>query len=141
MSEILRHWVILLALTVVAGAFSEAKWRLLRATPDPNEVTVDQVEERWNNEVVWIDARTPSEYEAGHVFGAVNLSQSAWNDQLFVHYDNLASARKPILIYCDAAACQLSKKVAEDLRGIGISEVYHLKGGWPALRKSSLKRE
>lgn len=142
MVRIARQVAILLLISAVAALAVEGgfrvfggTWRLTETPPaDPYEVTMAMIQEQWNGDVLWVDSRNQEHFDEGHQEGALHLSQESWNDQLFQNFETLTSAGKPIVVYCDAAACELSKKVAEDLRNAGLPDVYFLKGGWPALQ-------
>jgi len=66
-----------------------------------------------------VDVRTPHEYEAGHIRGAINLPYS----QVPAHLDRLPADRGgPILIYCEAA--QRSTQTLMALRLLGYGNVW-----------------
>lgn len=138
---IARQLAVLLALTLVAAVgtkqFNDKApgWKLATdGEYDPNQLPWERIEGEFAGEVLWIDARPAEEFAQGHVPDAINLSQEEWNDQLFLHLDTLSASLKPIVVYCDGAECALSKKVAQELREIGLSEVYYIKGGWKELQ-------
>jgi len=138
---IARQVGVLLALTLVAAVGTKQlhprppAWKLHSAGEyDPYQVSMEQITTDYGGDVIWIDARKGEDFEAGHVPKAINLSQEAWNDQLFEHLDTLSSSLKPIVVYCDGEECALSKKVAQELRELGLSEVYYIKGGWKELK-------
>jgi rhodanese-related sulfurtransferase len=85
----------------------------------------------WGESVFWVDARSADEYEAEHVPGAFLLNLESW-DQLFPEFLDRWTPEKKVVVYCDAASCELSREVAERLRTSGISSVFVLKGGWEA---------
>jgi rhodanese-related sulfurtransferase len=71
-----------------------------------------------------VDVRTPHEFEAGHIRGAVNLPYY----QVPAHLDRLPADRgEPILLYCEAA--QRSTQALMALRLLGYSNVWYLNGG------------
>lgn len=95
-----------------------------------NAVTEKGVQERWNGEVLWVDARPAAAFQKRHREGAILLNEEGWNELLSDQFNTLASADKPIVVYCDGARCEKSRTVAEKLRALGIPEVYYLQGGW-----------
>ncbi len=127
--------VILLLLALAAGAASKAfhpaapAW-YLQAPFDEFAITPEAVEERFGGEVVWVDARTRESFEAGHMPGAILLNREEWNDLLLESFETLAASDRPIVVYCDGATCGKSREVAEELRDLGMVDVYYLKGGW-----------
>lgn len=104
-----------------------------------DEVDLAAIAERWNGDVLWIDARPSAEYTASHVPGAIPLNEQDWDASLWEHADALLSSDKPIVVYCGAFACQASRKIADRLRtSVGLPEVYILRGGWKTILKSDV---
>lgn len=136
----LRDVVILGGITLVAGAITKAAhpgtpaW-FLQPDADPHAVSRGDVREKWNDEVLWIDARSAEAYEAGHQPGALRLPPGEWNELLPDLFEQIAASERPIVVYCDGEKCGKSKDVAERLREIGVPEVYHLRGGWAELNR------
>ena len=84
-----------------------------------------------DSSVVFVDARDASEYEAGHVTGALSLPYSGgaipaqWVAQL-------KSARF-VVAYCNTASgCAQSTRLARALHDAGVGDVRVLEGGMPA---------
>ena len=77
-----------------------------------------------------IDGREPSEYEAGHIPGAVNLpyDQVAGNLQKLGQLD---TGGRPIVVYCGGGTCEISINLAWDLITAGQTRVAVYKGGFP----------
>jgi len=82
--------------------------------------------------VLWVDARVRSEYEKGHVPGAVLLNEQEWESLMFEAVEIFSRNEKPVVIYCDAQRCDASHRLAEKLRDLGQSDVWVLAGGWQA---------
>jgi rhodanese-related sulfurtransferase len=85
----------------------------------------------WKKPVLWVDARSPKEYEAEHVPGAILLNLEDW-DTLFPSFLEQWEPDEKVVVYCSSTACQLSHEVAQRLKQSGISQVFVLKGGWEA---------
>jgi rhodanese-related sulfurtransferase len=85
----------------------------------------------WQENVLWVDARSADEYEANHVPGAISLNLENW-DRLFPGFLDRWSPEKKVVVYCSATTCELSREVAERLRKSGVTSVSVLKGGWEA---------
>lgn len=114
-------------------------WPALRApaaVPAADQLELDRVR-RDHPDALWIDARPAEEYAAGHVPGALSLDEQSWE----AGFSALADAwdgRRPIIVYCGGESCRASASVAERLRReLGASEVYVLRGGWPAWRAAA----
>jgi rhodanese-related sulfurtransferase len=125
--------LILLAALIPAGltaAFHPLRPSWSADQLGPGEVMLSTVL-AWDGNVLWLDARSAGDYEAGHVPGAILLNLESW-DQLFPQFLDRWSPDERVVVYCSAATCELSHEVAERLRKNGISSVFVLKGGWEA---------
>jgi rhodanese-related sulfurtransferase len=108
---------------------------------EPDEVTVADVQQRWHNDVLWIDARIDEEFKKARIPGAISINEQHRDDQLIEHLDVLQDNKKPIVIYCDGHACQASRKMRTYLLESTpfTRDVWVLKGGWPAWEKASVR--
>lgn len=85
--------------------------------------------------VVWVDARAQTDYDNGHITGAVLLNEENW-DFLLGGVFEVWQPDKPIVVYCNAG-CQSSEKVAQRLRDMGMEPVYFLRDGYEAWKKTA----
>jgi rhodanese-related sulfurtransferase len=87
-----------------------------------------------SGDVIFIDARIPEDYEAGHIKGAMNVDFEADEDTYNQQIDNLmrmAGPDKPILAYCSGTECDASLMLARNLYyDIGYKNIYVYFGGW-----------
>jgi phage shock protein E len=83
--------------------------------------------ERKDSGVVVLDVRTATEFAAGHVPGARNVS----HDELPARLDELAALRDtPVVLYCRSGR---RTQLAEDvLRKAGFTKLLHLEGDYQA---------
>ena len=81
-----------------------------------------------------VDVRLPSDYQAGHIPGAINLPQGKWHTLAGVPKDRTA------VIYCYSQTCKLAAAAAVELASAGIP-VVEMEGGFEAWVKSSLPVE
>ena len=103
-----------------------------------DEVSMKVIQERWQGQVLWIDARIQEQYDAGHVPGAVLLNEQHFEEQLFGLLDTLQTNTKPIILYCNAVKCDASRKILERLKmTLPIENAFVLKGGWNAWRQAA----
>ncbi len=87
-------------------------------------------------EVIWVDARSKIDYEAGHISGAVLLNEDDWDGGLRRLMEVLMVAPRPLIIYCSEAGGETSKRVAKRLRQDLINtEIYTLKESWAGWTK------
>ena len=136
----IRQAAILLLLTLAAAAgthFFHPKrpvWYLSQEPLRDDEITLALVNEKWAGNVLWIDARIESRFALGHVPGAILLNDQNFHDKLADHLEALQKAsveQKAVVVYCDAEACQASRKIREELvQTLGLENVFILKGGW-----------
>jgi len=93
--------------------------------------TVDEARQLFDSgEYVFVDARSPEDYEAGHIPGAVSLpvGQSEERVAAFLeHYPPEAS----IITYCSGRTCQDSHHLAEFLLEFGYDNVTVFIDGFP----------
>ncbi len=86
--------------------------------------------------VLWVDARDVAAFENGHVPGAVNLSEDAWESQLTGLLDVWEPGQR-LVVYCDGEACLASRQVALRIRReLALDNVAVLTGGWPAWQEA-----
>ncbi|WP_234554965.1 rhodanese-like domain-containing protein [Thermus caliditerrae] len=78
---------------------------------------------------VVVDVRTPQEFAAGHVPGAINLPVEAitsWADQV--------PKDKPVYLYCRSG--NRSRQAAEYLKKKGYTNLYNVEGGVLAIERA-----
>jgi rhodanese-related sulfurtransferase len=102
---------------------------------DPNEVSLAQIK-KWPGSVLWVDARSESEFASEHVSDAVCLNFDNWTEQFPKFLDRYNSGQR-VVVYCSATSCQLSREIASKLRASGVSDAYFLEGGWEAWKQQN----
>jgi rhodanese-related sulfurtransferase len=83
----------------------------------------------------FVDVRTPDEFAAGHVPGAVNIPR----DQLPAHRAELAAAQDRLVVYCERGPRAFA--AADALEREGFTQVRHLTGDMAAWRAAGLPIE
>lgn len=84
------------------------------------------------DEVLWIDARSKSEYLEGSIPNAVLLNEDQWGN-LLPEFLSVWQPEHAVVVYCSSQTCQASHSLADRLKGeLGLEEVFVLKGGWEA---------
>jgi len=79
---------------------------------------------------LWIDARSQSEFAAGHIPEAILLNEDDWDAQLGVLLERW-DFEQPLVVYCSSQTCDASHKVADRLKAdLGFESIYVLQGGW-----------
>jgi rhodanese-related sulfurtransferase len=83
--------------------------------------------------VLVIDARRTKDYEAGHVFGARNISP--WEGDADVKITALVNEGRdgavPVVVYCSGGDCEDSHMLATRVYGGGFNNLLVYKDGWP----------
>ena len=78
---------------------------------------------------LFIDAREPDEFAAGHIPGALNMPF----DEITAEperMENLDAAGRPIVVYCGGGTCEVSKGLAWELIAAGQQRVVVFTGGF-----------
>ena len=80
---------------------------------------------------IFVDARTPQEYEAGHISGAISLPVKELLTGVIVPSTILPNKDSVIIAYCDGGGCDYSLEVAKQLSARGYHNIYVLEEGYP----------
>ncbi len=104
-----------------------------RNKSDPSNVDANEADNllKANKKIVVLDVRTPEEFQAGHIAGAVNLN--FYEDDF---EQKLAALDKetPYLVHC--AVGGRSAKVRTSMRAKQFKAIHHLEGGMKAWEKA-----
>jgi rhodanese-related sulfurtransferase len=79
---------------------------------------------------LFLDARDPAEYEAGHIPGAIRLTGPEANTDP-EKIKALPVQGRPIICYCEGGACEASLDLARTLIDAGYKKVLVYMGGFP----------
>lgn len=113
----------ILAIALVTCAFA-----LPAAAAGPASIEPKALGERiaWADQALFVlDVRTPEEYAAGHLPGAVNIP----HDQLAARLGELSAAReRDIVVYCRTG--RRSAEALGVLDDAGFARLFHLKGDY-----------
>jgi len=94
---------------------------------------------------LFIDSRTPEDYAAGHILGAINVDIEADDDIFYAHMDELMQHAGPeikLITYCSGAECDVSLMLARYLRdNIGYTNIAIYFGGWDFWQENDLPTE
>jgi rhodanese-related sulfurtransferase len=143
MKQMLIQSAVLICLSAVAAwvgyALHPRAPSLYAVAPEiaADEVTVQQVMERWRDRVIWLDARPREQYLMDHIPGARLLNEQEFEAQLLDLLEELERADRPVIIYCSGQKCDASRDVRERLiASVPLDDCYILHGGWPAWKAS-----
>lgn len=101
------------------------------------EIGTDDAYQLWQmGTVVFIDARPPEEYEAGHIPAAFLVPPSSLDaGRLIDLIDPAIGGVDPsqrVVVYCEGGTCDASELVAYDLQDMGFTRVHIYVDGFPA---------
>jgi rhodanese-related sulfurtransferase len=110
-----------------------------KAAPKPEEfLSLEQARELWNSgAAVFLDARAPDDYAAGHIPNALNLPALRFEEH-FPQVSAQLTADLPLVVYCDGEECELSHRLKELLAQVGYTNVVLLHNGWTTWRQAGL---
>jgi rhodanese-related sulfurtransferase len=89
---------------------------------------------RRNEPITIVDVRLPSDYQAGHIPGAINLPRGKWHTLA-----GLTKSRTAI-VYCYSQTCKLAAAAAVEFASADIP-VMEMEGGFEAWVKNQLPVE
>jgi rhodanese-related sulfurtransferase len=90
-----------------------------------------------DGKAVFLDARDPEDYKAGHIKGAINFPFEKWD----AYWDKIKpqiDSNKEIVAYCGGLDCELSLFLARELKQQGYPKSYIFFGGWLRWQKAGL---
>jgi rhodanese-related sulfurtransferase len=127
--------LIAVGLAGATAAIHPKRPSFLAPPPDPNEVTLAQIKQ-WAGTVLWVDARSESEFASEHVPDAICLNFDNWTEAFPKFLDRYNPGQR-VVVYCSATSCQLSREIASKLRAGGVADAYFLEGGWEAWKQQN----
>lgn len=123
--------MIIYAVPIIIAIFVFIKRRALAANPSVSNVTAQQVQELLDQKSLKfiLDVRTPHEYAAGHLPGAINVPLQ----QLTARLNDLKKhSDQPVLVYCESGG--RSPKAVGQLLNNGFTDIRHYNKGYSTWR-------
>ncbi len=93
------------------------------------EISVETAKQQSANMLV-LDVREPSEYQAGHIPGAINIPRGVLEFKIAAHPAFQGVTDRDILVYCQSGG--RSALAAETLNKLGYSKAVSMAGGFKA---------
>jgi rhodanese-related sulfurtransferase len=134
-------------LAVVAALASYSAWSLTardtrpfvpegtKTVPFPSGVRLIRLadaEKLWHDSgTVFVDVRSSTDYEFGHIEGALSLPESQFEGQFPALKERLQRART-IVLYCSSPDCALTLWTAIRLHNEGLTQAVIFLDGWNA---------
>lgn len=124
-------------LIAVIPALATALWHPKKPEWNPSQLQEGEITlvmtKKLDHPILWVDARSPLEFEKGHIPNALRLNEQDWN-QLITPFLEKWTPNQHVVVYC-STACKSSYHIASRLREMGISPTFTLKGGWEEWKK------
>jgi len=108
---------------------------------DPNDVKIHEISFEnavriyKSKQAVFLDARYPAEYKAGHILGSINLPADLF-DEYYLAISEKFSPEDPVVIYCSGPDCEFSAILADILRDMGCKKLMLFEGGYSAWKEA-----
>lgn len=110
-------------------------------------ICLETLRNRWKDRVVWVDARSESDFEVNHLMFSDNrmfpVRKGAAMQQLvdaaIERMVEAADRDECIVVFC-TNDCTASDEIAAELRALGLiaAPIYVLEGGWPVLKEAGM---
>ncbi len=105
---------------------------------DPPAVSLDYVQMKFqSSKVIFLDARMPVDFKAGHIKGAINLPYEEF-EQFSPQVLPKLPVNEEIIAYCDGSECEASLLLSRELRDLGYRNVKIFFGGWSEWQMAGL---
>lgn len=102
-------------------------------------ISIEDAAKFFDEGVIFVDVRKPSDYEAGRVPGAVHLDvKTNFSTETL---EEATAKDERVVIYCNGHSCMRSAKATALAVGWGFSQVYYMRDGFPAWDVSGLPVE
>ncbi len=133
-----RLGVIALLSGVLAGTpGAEEPYRAPDSIPGTELIGADGAWLRFREGVPFVDTRLPSDFEAGRIPGAVNLTIMRDHDDPRNRFtrerllDVVGGTDQPVVVYCNERDCWRTEAAARRAQEWGFTRVHYFPGGYP----------
>ena len=133
MIKSLKYLLLALCLGASSSLLAESsEWRSPLTVEGTQTISLEQAKEYHGIGMVFIDVRSPRQYNKRHIPGAINL----FIKDEFTEANLLKHVKKdtPFAIYCNGIHCSLSYKAAEKAVAWGFTQIKYFREGARAWR-------
>lgn len=118
-----------------------SKFRLAPNSDKNLIISLEDAKKRYfDQSAIFLDARSPEDYEQGHIKGAFNLPQENMEEKFSEVMENIPPERS-IVVYCDGENCRSGSDLAVFLLEFGFTHVKVLVNGWSVWQENHLPVE
>ena len=108
---------------------------------DAPAVSLDYAQMKFqSSKVIFLDARLPADFKAGHIKGAINFPYEEF-EQYSARVLPKLPANEEIITYCDGGECESSLLLSRELRDLGYRNIKVFFGGWSEWQEAGLAVE
>lgn len=108
---------------------------------DPPAISLDYAMMKFQSKnTIFLDARYPEDFKAGHIKGAINLPYEEFEQYSPQVLPDLPNNQE-IIAYCDGTECETSLLLARELMDLGYNNINIFFGGWQEWQNAGLSVE
>ncbi len=101
------------------------------SVPGATTITTEEAKKLWDSGAVFIDSRKKEDWEDGHIAKAVHLDRGDRENYTRDKVSNMFKKDQALVTYCYGKVCTRSSQMAADLVGVGYTNVYFYREGFP----------
>jgi rhodanese-related sulfurtransferase len=104
-------------------------------------IPLQKAHELWEGGgTLFLDARNPEDFEAGHIAKALNFPAERF-EEYYPKLGPMLSSEAPVVVYCDGTECELSHRLAKQLHDVGSTNVHMLYNGYSSWKGAGFPLE
>jgi rhodanese-related sulfurtransferase len=89
-------------------------------------IDIEKAKELWDSGVLFVDSRSASNYNSGHIPGAINIDV---RKNFEAEFSNQVSKDQEVVIYCSGRGCTRSISAINIATSLGYQKLYRFKDG------------
>jgi rhodanese-related sulfurtransferase len=127
------RWVSVVAMWLVLGlvaAEASEQWVAPDAIPGATTIDAGKAKAMFDSKTAFLDPRKDSDYQEGHIPGAVHLDLTKLTKEMMEK--RFPDKSQAIVVYCNGVRCKRSTDTIPKLVEWGYTNVYYFREGMPA---------